>query len=670
MTRKPLAGLLVTALTIGTLLCTSGPAQAAGTIIYVNNQTTCSDTGTLMYYCTINAATAVALAGQTVYVQQGFYNERVTFPHSGEPGKPIGLHYGNLSGPGAGITIAGQHDIVIDRVQIQNAVDVPAIDISDASGVAIQSTGVTMDPAATGTAVRMAAVTDSSLLHLTVAAQGQLTRGVSLDPATTGVTITSSQIYGNSAGSGTGIDIAGSHNSVVSSILRRWLGTGIAVEPGATGTVIANNSVVVPALDGIRSTGAAGTAIANNAVSTACRTGIRVDGGSTGVSVQNNITSGNGPNGRPVCDPSVTVGAEIGVYDGATGDTVVDYNVVYHFAAPSTSLYGWGVPMSLADFRTASGQGAHDFEEAATSIVKRDSANSAAPGYPATDWLGTTRQDDPATPNTGAGPVPYADRGLTEAFQNPTAALAFSPGTAEDTVTADASASTPGWTPIASYRFDFGDGTVVTQQTPVASHRYTTSGTYLLVTVTVTGIDGRWAQAARYASPVVYSTRGTVTLIALADSRYVTSGPVGTGTLYANRLTAGQSEEFDLIDLGSTVVLRSRRSRMCVTTGSTGTAPLSATNPTVGYSAQFTLVYNPDGTVSLQARVDGRYVTVASAGAPALVADGITIGPWQKFLMRYVLEPSPKPRSVTANPTTNPRRPGPVTVNSGQRSLR
>lgn len=110
---------------------------------------------------------------------------------------------------------------------------------------------------------------------------------------------------------------------------------------------------------------------------------------------------------------------------------------------------------------------------------------------------------------------------------------------------------------------------------------------------------------------------------------------------------------------------------MCVTTGSTGTAPLSATNPTVAYSAQFTLVYNPDGTVSLQAPVSGRYVTVASAGAPALVADGTTIGPRQKFLMRYVLEPSPRPRSASAsNPATRPTRTGGVTLGNPEWFLR
>jgi parallel beta-helix repeat protein len=72
----------------------------------------------------------------------------------------------------------------------------------------------------------------------------------------------------------------------------------------------------------------------------------------------------------------------------------------------------------------------------------------------------------------------------------PTAALSVSPtsGSAPVAVTADASGSTdPGLTPIASYTFDFGDGTVVgPQAASTATHTYTAAGTY---TVKVTVAD-------------------------------------------------------------------------------------------------------------------------------------------------------------------------------------
>src|SRR5213075_350863 len=74
-------------------------------------------------------------------------------------------------------------------------------------------------------------------------------------------------------------------------------------------------------------------------------------------------------------------------------------------------------------------------------------------------------------------------------------------------VTADASASTDtDATPIDTYRFDFGDGTVAGPQAgPTATHTYTQAGSYT-VTVTVTDIGGLSSTATaqvQVASPVV-----------------------------------------------------------------------------------------------------------------------------------------------------------------------
>src|SRR5205823_5028021 len=123
-----------------------------------------------------------------------------------------------------------------------------------------------------------------------------------------------------------------------------------------------------------------------------------------------------------------------------------------------------------------------------------DSADSGAPAEPSSDVLGNPRVDDPSTPNTGAAPRAYDDRGAYE-FQGsgpsdspPAASLSVTPssGTAPLPVTADASASTDtDATPIASYTFDFGDGTVVGPQgTATATHTYNAAGSYT-VKVTV-----------------------------------------------------------------------------------------------------------------------------------------------------------------------------------------
>jgi parallel beta-helix repeat protein len=91
-----------------------------------------------------------------------------------------------------------------------------------------------------------------------------------------------------------------------------------------------------------------------------------------------------------------------------------------------------------------------------------------------------------------------ASKTVTVTDDPPIAALSVSPtsGQAPLPVTADATNSMPGSTPIATYSFDFGDGTPVgaPQATPTAAHTYYTAGTYT-VTVTVTDTVGGSSQA-------------------------------------------------------------------------------------------------------------------------------------------------------------------------------
>ena len=81
----------------------------------------------------------------------------------------------------------------------------------------------------------------------------------------------------------------------------------------------------------------------------------------------------------------------------------------------------------------------------------------------------------------------------------PTANFTWTPETAiiNQTVTFDASASTPGWSaktqefsPIINYAWDFGDGTFNETTSPTITHEYTTPGNYT-VTLTITDAVGR-----------------------------------------------------------------------------------------------------------------------------------------------------------------------------------
>lgn len=116
----------------------------------------------------------------------------------------------------------------------------------------------------------------------------------------------------------------------------------------------------------------------------------------------------------------------------------------------------------------------------------------------------------------------------------PTAALTVSPvsGTTPLAVTADASASIPGSNPIATYTFNFGDGTTVGPQSgAVASHTYGTPGTYTVkVTVadtsaaTATATSSITASAAPTASLVVSPSAGGAPLTTSADASASSAG--------------------------------------------------------------------------------------------------------------------------------------------------
>ncbi|GFJ90740.1 hypothetical protein Prum_043820 [Phytohabitans rumicis] len=392
MRKTILASVAATALTGGALLVNAGPAQAAAApVLYVRKGAQCTDAGagTLEQpFCTIGAAAAIATAGQTVDVGGSGYNERVTVANSGTPEQPIvfelrgGTGY-TLVGPTAGFVIDGQHDITIKNLRVSQTAGVPALDLRNSSAVAIDGGSLVMASSTTTPAARLTGVTRSTLRFVTISGGTLLPAGLIMDAATSEVTVKNFSLVGSraydTADRSVGIQVAGANNTVINNNVNGFTGAAIAVEPGATGTVVANNQITGGAGYGIHNRGATVTAIANNTIRERCLDGVRVDGASSGVSVQNNALILNGHFSRIYCDPAVLDGVEIGVHGDAVKDTVVDYNNATHGGAPATEMYGWnGKRMSLAEFRTVSRQAAHDLETAQT-LHNTDSANSAAP---------------------------------------------------------------------------------------------------------------------------------------------------------------------------------------------------------------------------------------------------------------------------------------------------
>ncbi|WP_460844792.1 PKD domain-containing protein [Phytohabitans suffuscus] len=638
----------------GAVLGVAGPARAADeTILYVQRTSaTCTDSGpgtTAQPFCTIGAAAAAVSAGQTVVIGAGNYPERIAVAKSGTPDQPItfrSVSAGALPmivGPTAGFVIDGQHDIKILNVRIDGTEAVPAIDIRASSGITVQAGSIQMASWATAPAIRLASVTRSWM--------GPFVRrapvgGITLDANTTGVEVRSglfsTPVDGYMRSDSAGIRVTAPGNTVVDNIVSAFGEAAIALEPDAAGTLVVNNSIGGGPGFGIRNRGATGTAITNNTVLDRCRDGIRVEGASSGVSVQNNRLVLNGYFSQPYCPGGPTDGVEIGIYGGAVGDTVVDYNDVHHLNPNSPTVYAWnGVRMGLAAFRKASGQAAHDRESQSERDVI-DSANSAAPGYPATSRDGTARVDDPGVPNTGAGPVTYADRGADEIIRRVLARTSIAVDLAASSVTVDASSSEPGVYPIVSYTFDFGDGTTVTQAAPIASHRYARPGEYRINT-TVNTTDGLSMTVTEPAT--ILPVSATVGLLSLYNLRYVATTASGLlGPSQAGLTPAGQ---FDIGDAGTgQVALVSRSTGKYISTDSLGTGPLTMTSTNIGPTERFTLTRNADGSISLRSVHTLRYVSIMSQASPYLGATRTAIGTWEKF---YPVKVSDAARTLKAS---------------------
>jgi acid phosphatase type 7 len=121
----------------------------------------------------------------------------------------------------------------------------------------------------------------------------------------------------------------------------------------------------------------------------------------------------------------------------------------------------------------------------------------------------------------------------------PTAALTASPntGTAPLNVTADASGSTDPQGNIATYSFDFGDGSAVVgpQAGATATHSYTTAGSY---TMTVTVLDTGGLSSTATASVTVSAAQSDPVLVAAGDIACTATSSVGSTSCHQQATAA------------------------------------------------------------------------------------------------------------------------------------
>jgi parallel beta-helix repeat protein len=506
------------------LVLPAQPAQALTNLYVDQHNPSCTNTGSgtaARPFCTIGKAAALATAGQTVLVSSGTYNEQVLPANSGTSSAPISYQ----PAPGATVTVGGQiHAFTVSKAWIVisgftvSGTTSYGIYLKTASHVTVSGNRVTASglPASGSSAqgIYVKDTTDSQIIGNVTDHNSDtgiyLTTGVSNVEVRGNTSFANARQYTRAA---TGIDVRSPNNTVIGNIVHDNEDSGIQIYNGAAGTLVADNLSYNNGDHGIDVLNSTNTMVVGNTVYRSTTAGINFEGASgtsasSGATVANNISVDNGLN-------STTTKGNIRVDANSQQGTTVNYDLVYLSSAATMATWGSKTYTTLAAFSTASGQernglqaqpgwvsaAAADFHLAAGSAAI-DSATSLVTGEQATDLDGAARADDPATANIGVGPRTYDDRGAFEyqSDQPPAAALTVSPtsGTAPVQVTADASASTDtDNTPIASYSFDWGDGSTTGQQSaPAAGHTYGAGGSFT-ITVTVTDTAGKSGTASR-----------------------------------------------------------------------------------------------------------------------------------------------------------------------------
>ena len=512
-----IAGLL--SLLFATSLVIAFPAAAATTLYVDSSSPTCANAGPgsqAIPFCTIRSAANVAIAGQTVQVAAGDYPENISIANSGTQSAPIVFQ----PAPGAlvrvgnaqtrAFTVSGKSWIQIKGFTVSGTTGI-GIYLKNASNITLSGNRVTQTGlpvnGSTAQGIYVANTNDSLIVGNTVDHNSDsgiyLTSGSTRNEIRGNVSFANARVYTRAAN---GIDVRTPGNTIVKNVTHDNEDSGIQLYNGATNCVVVGNISYKNGDHGIDVLNSPGVVVVANTVYKSANSGINLEGqsggaGSSGGTVANNISVDNGLTGT---------GAKgnIRVDATSTPGTKLDYDLLY-LSSPG-KMVSWGTTSytSLAAFTNATGQEVHGLQtdpkwkaaasddlHLAAGSPAIDSANSAAASEPTTDAGGDPRVDDPATPNSGVGPRTFDDRGAFE-YQSdlpPNAALTVTPasGTVPFGVTADASASTDAdLSPISTYTFEFGDGTVIGPQAgATAVHSYQAPGSYT-VKVTVTDTAG------------------------------------------------------------------------------------------------------------------------------------------------------------------------------------
>jgi parallel beta-helix repeat protein len=416
-------------------LLPGNPAAAASPqTLYVNRaDPACSDSGpgsAARPFCTIGAAAAKVRAGQTVRVSAGIYREDVVVRASGTRARPIVFTAARrgtvvLRGRADGFTISRRRWVTVTGFVVTHTHSY-GIWVLNSSFITISNNHVRYAGRRARGLGRSGIYVDHSRDSRIVGnVAGQNTyAGIQLTGGSTRNEVRANTTFANASGfirkaPGIRVDSAPG-NTIDRNLSFGNEDSGIECYAHANDTLVYDNVSYGNGDHGIDTHACVGDRVVANTVYGNVTAGINVEAGSTGTIVADNISGDNG-----ITSPRTH--SDIRVERGSTRGTTLDSDLVY-LSAPATLVIWSSVPYkTLAAFRDATGQEAHgieadpgwsnpdagDFRLTAGSPAI-DSADSTVAGFPATDIQRHGRVDDPATPNTGRGRPPYADRGAYE----------------------------------------------------------------------------------------------------------------------------------------------------------------------------------------------------------------------------------------------------------------
>ncbi|MDQ1495480.1 MAG: hypothetical protein QOG69_1963, partial [Actinomycetota bacterium] len=548
-------------------------ATAAVATLYVGGAG-CTDTGQGTQgqpFCSISKAASIVVAGQTVIVADGSYPETVSVTKSGTASAPIDFTAAQgatptLTGGSHGFSLSNVSYVTVNGFTVTNTSS-SGIYVSKSTFVTISQDHVSYSglptPGATAAGIQVNGGSDSLIARNTV--DHNTVAGIYLTNGSTRITVDENLASWNAFGyvrNAPGIDVRTAGNTVLRNISHDNEDSGLQFYPGANDNLVAGNvsyhnkgftevqltncnhpktgdtGGCITGDHGIDDLNVTGNTLIGNSIYDNVSAGINVEGTSGNFLIANNVSVDNAincPNGAGGTEKCPRTAGNIRVDQDSTVGTTLHQDLVYlHLAAGQTgTMMTWKTSgyATLAAFETVSGQeqsgleadplwlapGAGNLRLAAGSPAI-DSADSAVGGELTSDIDGTPRTDDPATPNTGAGPRTYDDRGAYEFGAGP----ATVPGAPVAVASADTSSVQLSWTapadggsPITGYDLyrattPGGEGaTPVAQLGVVSSYQDSAvaSGTTYYYQVTALNSVGEGARSAEVsATPTAAAT--------------------------------------------------------------------------------------------------------------------------------------------------------------------